>query len=164
MISRYERTNGIKISFHSVSKETNGLNIALWGIDDSTSNGLTLAFGAGATKFNGIGIAALGISGSHLNGVFISIIGTSTWSTELVERVNGVSIGVIIGVQTYELNGLAIGINNYAEEQNGVMIGIFNASKELHGIQFGLWNVAENNRIFKRMPLVNFNFRKKASR
>jgi hypothetical protein len=82
----------------------------------------------------------------------------------LIDKVSGVSIGVILGVQTYELNGLAIGTNNYAEKQNGVMIGLLNESKELHGFQFGLWNVAENNKIFSRMPILNFNLRKKHRR
>jgi hypothetical protein len=42
-----------------------------------------------------------------------------------------------------------------------VSVALKNHARELHGIQIGLWNVAENNRIFKIMPLINMNFSRK---
>lgn len=164
LISRYHKSNGIKIAFHSVSGNTNGINLAIWGLDDSISNGITIATGAGGIKIDGLGLAGLSIAADTMNGFFFSLIGTTKWSTDLIEKVSGISIGIIFGVESKKLNGLAIGINNLTEIQNGVVIGIFNNTKELHGFQFGLWNVAENNRICKRMPILNFNFRKKARR
>jgi hypothetical protein len=46
-------------------------------------------------------------------------------------------------------------------EINGVAISAINRTRYLHGIQFGLWNVADNNKIFKKMPLLNFNLEKR---
>jgi hypothetical protein len=113
---------------------------------------------------NGIGLAGLSVAADTLNGFFFSLIGQTKWSTDIISKVNGVSFGIICGVQSKELNGLAIGINNSTEKQNGIVIGVLNNSKELHGFQFGLWNIAENNKIFKYMPILNFNLRKKARR
>ena len=165
LISKYNKTNGIKIAFHSISNQTNGINLTIWGIDDKISNGIAIATGIGGEKLNGFGIGLLGVSADIINGFyFTGIIGTSNWSTDPIDRVNGVTIGIICGIQAEELNGIAIGINNSTDLQKGVTIGLLNSTKHLCGIQLGLWNVAENNRIFRRTPIINFNLRRKASR
>ncbi len=87
------------------------------------------------------------------------------WNTEKIQLVNGIAIGLIIGSDTKKMNGISLSLfNNFCDTLNGVAISMINRTKELHGIQFGIWNVAENNRIFKRMPILNFNFRRKPSR
>jgi len=165
LISKYNKTNGVKIAFHSISNKTNGLNLTIWGIDDKISNGLAIATGIGGDKLNGFGIGLLGVSADTINGFyFTGLIGTSNWSTDPIDIVNGVTIGIICGIQAEELNGIAIGINNSTDIQKGITIGLLNSTRNLYGIQLGLWNVVENNRIFKRTPIINFNFRRKASR
>jgi hypothetical protein len=107
----------------------------------------------------------LGVSADTINGFyFTGLIGTSNWSTDPIDKVNGVAIGIIWGIQAEELNGIAIGINNSTNVQKGITIGLLNSTKHLYGIQLGLWNVAENNRIFKRTPIINFNFKRKVSK
>jgi hypothetical protein len=165
LISRYFKTNGLKFSFQSDSKITNGINFSVWGLSDSISNGLTFATGANCYKINGVGIGLLGFVADTMNGFFFTgLIGTSNWSTDPINIVNGVVFGAVYGVNSKELNGLAIGINNRTEKQNGVVIGIINETNELRGFQFGLWNIAKNNRFLKSLPIMNFNLREKASR
>ena len=172
---------GINISGISESKITNGLTFGLIANYDSISNGILInglvgesyitngivisGLGHVANKFNGIGIGGLAIAGDTLNGLFISPIGVTYWNTEKIKLVNGIAIGLIIGSNTEKMNGISLSLfNNVCDTLNGVAISAINRTKELHGIQFGLWNVAENNRIFKRLPILNFNFRRKLSR
>jgi len=173
--------NGINLTGVSKSKITNGLSFGLIANYDSICNGILLngligesdqangivisGLGYVSTKFNGLGIGGLAIAGDTLNGLFISPIGITYWNTERIEIIRGVAIGLILGSKTKKMNGLSISIfNNDCDILNGVAISAYNRSKELHGIQFGLWNVAENNKFFKKMPILNFNLKKKPCR
>jgi len=175
------KINGINLTGVSKSTITNGLTFGLIANYDSICNGIIInglvgethrtngivisGLGHVATKFNGVGIGGLAIASDTLNGLFISPIGITYWNTEKIEIIKGVAIGLIIGSYTKKMNGLALGIfNNVSDTLNGVAISAFNRTKDLHGMQFGLWNVAENNQIFKKMPVMNFNFRKKPCR
>jgi len=169
--------NGINISGISKSRISNGLNLGIILNENSICNGIVLngllgesikangiiisGLGYGANKINGIGIGGLGFVGDTLNGLFMSPFGISYWNTEQIKVVNGLTIGLIIGASTEKLNGVSISLfNNWIGEQNGLTIGMINRAKKLYGFQLGFWNVAENNRVFKYMPVLNFSFRK----
>jgi hypothetical protein len=173
--------NGVNLAVVSKSKVSNGITFGLVANRDSISNGVLInglvgnsykingivisGIGQGANKINGVGIGGLAIVGDTLNGLFISPIGMTYWNTEQIKLVNGLAFGLIIGSNTKKMNGLSLSLfNNNCDTLNGVAISMINKTKELHGIQLGLWNVAANNRIFKRMPILNFNFRKMPSR
>ncbi len=159
--SKYTKSNGVKFSIQSESGCSNGVNLTVWGLTDEISNGLTFATGAFCDKINGFGIGLLSLAADSLNGVFISgIVGTTNWTYNHIKNVNGLTIGIIIGVQSIQLNGFAIGGYNDTEKQNGVVVGLYNETDQLHGLQFGVWNVAKNNIYFKKTPFINFNFRK----
>lgn len=174
-----ETFNGLNFSFLSSSQYANGVRLSILMSDDSICNGLSVGCLAASAyrmngiaiaglavlakkKINGLGISGFGISADTMNGVFISIIGSTNFThsnPRLISRVNGVSIGLLCGVNCEEFKGLAIGFNNVTKIHKGVTIGCINKSAELHGIQFGFWNVANNNRVFKKTPLINFNFK-----
>ena len=98
--------------------------------------------------------------------LFLNLIGIGSLQPRSVtDLINGLTIGLTIGANAEKLNGVSIGLfGNRIGELNGISIGVINKSKKVHGIQIGLWNVAENNRIFKRMPIINFNFSEKQPR
>ena len=129
-------------------------------------NGIVLSgFGHVSNKINGIGIGGLEIAGDTLNGVFLSAIGVTYWNSQKIKIINGMAIGLIIGSNTEKMNGVSLSLfNNVCDTLNGVAISAMNRTEELYGIQIGLWNIAKNNRIFKRMPILNFNFRSKPRR
>lgn len=174
------RVNGFNFSVFSEAKISNGLTLGLVAVDDSVCNGIVVngligggdkangiiisGFGYTADQFNGLGIGGVALAGEKMNGLFISPMTIGYLSDQKVKVINGVAIGTF-SVTAEKLNGLAISIvQNHSDEQNGVSIGIVNKSKKLRGVQFGIWNIAENNKIFKRMPIVNFNFRKSSRR
>jgi hypothetical protein len=174
-------TNGINISGFVSARSSNGIGIGLVACNDSISNGIRIgtaivageylngiAIGGIAiamrTKFNGLGISGFWLTADTMNGVFLSAVGSSTWSTDSIKIINGVSIGIGSGVECIKLNGFAVGATNHISIQNGVTLGLLNSTKNLHGFQFGIWNIAENNKIFKKSPILNFNLRRKASR
>lgn len=178
--SNLTQVNGLNIAMASKSKQTNGFTFGLY-TNDSICNGILIdglmgkagkmngvlfsSFGHFTHKFNGVGLGVFPIAGDTLNGLFMSPIGITWWNSQKIKLINGLTVGIITGVNTEKLNGVSIGlINNVIDKQNGLAISLINRSKELHGFQIGLWNVAENNRIFKRAPIINFNFRRKASR
>lgn len=89
----------------------------------------------------------------------------SEWNTNVIKVINGISFGAYCGANTEKLNGVSLSFfTNSIDELNGLSVGFLNSTKDLHGVLIGLWNVAENNKIFKRTPFINFNFRKKANR
>ncbi len=185
--------NGMNLSVYSSARKSNGLGIGILISKDSLSNGVRIGgigvggdyingiaiggLGVGALyKFNGLGISGFVMGADTMNGFFISVFGTTNWSTRPIAIVNGVSIGTI-GVITKELNGVAIGFMNRADKQKGVtigfaenssqkctgvQIGISNRTKTLFGLQIGLWNVVENKKFLKRTPLINFCFKRRS--
>ena len=171
-------TSGINVSGITKCKFSNGFSVGLTVANDSICNGVKIGLiGTESTKingvsvgglfvssdtFNGIGIAGLSAGGKVSNGLFISLFGLAMLNTDTIEKLNGVSIGGICGIDSKRLNGLAIGLQNKIEEtQNGVTIGFYNRAKKLYGFQFGLINYAANNRkLFRWMPIMNFNLRK----
>jgi hypothetical protein len=172
-----DATNGINISGFSSAIKSNGIGIGLLGCNDSIRNGISIGgIGVGGNHINGLAIGGLAVAGykingfgisccwmsaDTMNGIFISGLGSSKWSTDSIKIINGISIGWATGVECVKLNGLAIGLCNHISYQNGVTIAIKNSTKHLHGFQFGIWNIAENNKIFKKMPIMNFNLRRK---
>jgi len=173
--------NGINISGFCNSRKTNGISIGIIANLDSISNGLKIGGLAtyaehhngialsgliiGGSKFNGIGFAGISPSADTLNGIFVGLYGITPLSSyDSINIINGLAIGGL-GVTSSKMNGLAVGfLRNAFDKQNGVSISCFNRAEELYGVQFGLLNYAGNNRrIFRRIPLINFNFKKKIS-
>jgi hypothetical protein len=160
-------SNGVTFSLlQNLDNKLNGLGINLLGGENKIANGIVISgLGQVCNNFKGIGFGGLGFCGDTLSGLLISPIGMTWWNNNRIKQINGLTIGGICGANTDNMNGLSIALfNNSIDTLNGVSIAITNYSKELTGVQIGLWNVAENNKILKRMPIINFNFRRKASR
>ena len=169
--------NGLNISLVSTVKHFNGLSFAVLLSDDSIFNGINIGcLGAGAyemngfalggitvlsKKINGLGISGFVLAADTMNGFFISLVGSTQPKGKLINQVNGVSMGLLCGVNCQSLNGLSVGFCNLTATQHGVVVGVINKTSELHGFQFGIWNIAENNRFFKHSPVLNFNLRKR---
>ena len=166
-----DATNGINISGFSSAIRSNGIGIGILGCNDSIRNGISIGgIGVGGNHINGIAISGLAVAASKLNGIGISIFFMEA------DTMNGLFASILIDLNTKSLRGLAICIENHVELQRGVsigletndskevygiQIGLVNKTKQLHGFQFGIWNIAENNKIFKKMPIMNFNLRRK---
>lgn len=170
-----KRVTGFNLSANKKSRISNGLSVAFFTLD-STQNGVSVAFVSGSldryngvalayvaigakNKINGVGISGIQIAADTLNGFFASFLGCNRFKNK-IKLLNGVSAGILFGVDCENLNGFSVGAINKVVKQKGLVIGVFNKTKELHGVQFGIWNIAENNKRFKRMPLLNFNFLK----
>ncbi len=112
-----------------------------------------------------------------MNGLFINLIGTTkVFNGDLRKVINGVSIGMLQDAEMF--NGLSVAFQNRTDTMRGVcigfvyngssiakgiQIGMHNNTKEIVGIQLGFWNVIENNRYFKKMPIINFHFKKRSA-
>lgn len=167
LYSEGARSNGLTFSIlQNLDNELNGLSINLFGGDNNKANGILISgLGQVCNNFKGIGFGGLAFCGDTLTGLLISPIGMTWWNSNRIKQINGLTIGGICGANTDKMNGLSIALfNNFIDTLNGVSIAMTNYSKELTGVQIGLWNVAENNKIFKRMPIINFNFRRKVRR
>ena len=158
--------NGISLAFTTDAKLSNGLSIGLFGNSNDLTNGLSIGglFNTGTVNgvsialFNSGSINGLGLSPffscPELNGVFLA-----PWGIYSEGDVSGFSFGLMTNT-CKRFKGLAISaVFNHIKIQRGVSIGLINYTKDLKGLQFGLLNYAGNNRIFRIMPLVNFNFR-----
>ncbi len=173
--------NGLNLAGITKSTKTNGLSVGLLASSDSIINGLLIngimgetslingmvisGLGQFSCNINGVGIGGLSIAGDTLNGLFLSPFGITYWNDELIDIINGLTMGIFIGSNANIMNGVTVSLlNNRSNTLNGVAIGAFNRTKNLYGVQFGLWNVVENNRIFKRMPIMNLNFRRPSNR
>ena len=154
--------NGCHIALGCSTTITNGISLGFIGVNSKYLNGLAIGgIGIGTeSKFNGFGIAGISIFSDTLTGVFISLYGNTKWNHSLINEMNGLAIGGLVGISCETINGVAIGVINYSINQNGLTIGIINSTENLRGIQFGLWNVALNKKHFKKMPLINFCFKK----
>lgn len=98
-----------------------------------------------------------------LNGLFIGNLGVAGEELQYQNKIiNGFAFGIFV-VGAEKVNGIMTSIfMTYSNEQNGFAVAAYNKSTNLHGFQFGLINYAGNNRkIFRWMPLINFNLRKK---
>jgi hypothetical protein len=189
-----DRVNGINFSAKTASNNANGLSFGLVTNQDTATNGFRIGgftnlgeningvciggLGTAANKINGLGIGGLLTYADRMNGLFISGLGAFGGNgPSYITAINGVSIGMFttcsnmnglsFGFQsvTDTTRGLVIGfVYNGSKDAKGVQIGMHNKTEDLHGLQIGFWNIAENNRYFKRTPIINFNFRRKASR
>lgn len=168
-LSRIEKVNGISLGLLvSADSNSNGIKVGgLYAHATGTHNGLALScIGIGGKKFNGLGLSGW-ISADTLNGVFAGWIGPGIIMPEASDSIlliNGLT-GGLVGNCAVEMNGLALGfIINAFIKQTGMAVAVINSAEELHGIQFGLINRAANNRkLFRWTPFVNFNFRKNSS-
>lgn len=159
-------SNGLTFSLlQNQDNKLNGVSMNLFGGENLNANGIVIsALGQVCYNFKGFGFGGLGFFGDTLSGLLISPIGIAWWNSNRIEKITGLTIGGICGADTKKMNGVSIAtILNSIDTLNGVSIAMFNQTKELTGVQIGLWNIAENNKIFKRMPIINFNFRRKVS-
>ena len=160
------RLNGFILNVINVDcKIINGIAIGGLGCYEDNFNGFGIGglYCGASTKFNGLGILGLYLMADTLNGFFISsYLRAGNNKFDSIGCLNGVAVGPGM-VRSCKLNGLSLSfMRNDIDTLNGVSIAAFwNKAKVLHGFQFGLWNVAENNKIFKQTPILNFNFRRK---
>ena len=156
--------NGCNIAIGCFTKKTNGVSLGLIAVNASRLNGLAIA-GSGIgieSKFNGLGVSGLRIYADTLNGLFISLFGITEGrkGRYLIKEMNGLAIGGIVGVNCKTFNGVVLGILNKSINQNGLSFGLRNYTENLHGIQIGLWNIATNKKYFRKLPFINFCFKK----
>ncbi len=189
-----EIVNGFNLSARTASNYTNGLSFGLITNQDTVTNGFRIggltSLGENingvcigglwtvATKINGLGIGGLLTYADRMNGLFISGLGAFGGNGPgYITAINGISIGMFttcsnmnvlsIGFQTVTdtTRGIVIGfVYNEAKKANGIQFGMHNKTNDLYGLQVGFWNIAENKKYFKKTPIINFNFRKKARR
>ena len=164
--------DGINLAVCSRSKISNGISLGILYSEDTICNGIKIgglvaasdkinglivsAIAIGSRKFNGMGVSMM-IFADTLNGFFIA-----PWfvaSRSLKSVFNGFSIGGGVGIERF--NGVCFSFfNNEINVLNGFSVGYLNKARQLHGVQIGLWNVALNKKHFKRLPIINFCFRK----
>jgi hypothetical protein len=96
-------------------------------------------------------LCGTGIAGTYIiNGFSIGFVG------HLARKTNGISASALNFSQIH--NGIQFSLfMNECCRMNGMQIGILNKSKQTRGIQIGLWNVNER----RKLPLINWNFRRK---
>jgi len=171
------KTNGLSIGL-LLNNDSIGNGVSIAGVASlgTEINGICISgLVNGATnKINGIGIAGLISTADTMNGLFVNVVGTTkVFNGEFSNVINGVTIGTINDAirfrglslafqnRTDTMRGICIGyVHNISKDAKGIQIGMSNNTKSLIGIQIGFWNVAENKKYFKRMPIINFNFRK----
>jgi len=156
--------NGISIGgLASANSGTlNGISIA--GIIGSSNklNGLMVVPIAGVTKMNGVAINIFRIFPDTMNGFFVSFCGDFSKEDAGEGNAKGCFVN-LIWTRVHALSGLNISCIAKIIQLKGVSISAINYSEHLHGVQFGLWNVAKNKRHLKRLPIVNFNFRREST-
>ena len=180
--------NGINIAAKTTHHRKNGINVAALISADSIANGIQIAGavtsgnrlnglsvgGAGVSglQINGVAIGSILISAEKMNGIGISCIAISDtmngaffhlhgiFSKKDKGHLRGFSYATFV-TRLQSLHGMNISLHSDIEEQRGLTIGVHNRTRKLRGVQIGLWNVALDKRILKRMPFINFNFRKK---
>jgi hypothetical protein len=164
ILSHARTANGFILSLVNLDQRQNGIVLSFVSAEQERVNGLSLsAFAiADVQKLNGVGMGGFFVCGDTLNGFFFSPFFISYADQRRIGQINGFTLGGLCGASAYEVNGVCVSLfSNDADVLNGVSVALKNHARELHGIQIGLWNVAENNRIFKIMPLINMNFSKK---
>ncbi|MBL4706323.1 MAG: hypothetical protein JKY54_17480 [Flavobacteriales bacterium] len=183
-----KQMNGIDIGLDLDTDFQNGLSISIIGaFINKRSNGINAAvLYNDAWVSNGISIGGLVTMHDQLRGVCFGGIGAITRntfgvSTALIvnvtdHQINGVAFGGIVvkseelyGVTlgTFNINNLGVGTQcggfNFTNDFKGFQIGCVNRARQLSGLQFGLINVIRENKHFKVMPILNFNFSKKCA-
>lgn len=160
--------NGINLTLTQAGTRMNGVSLGLLISDVSVSNGLLLSgFFCGGTH-NGISINSGWSHQLKNNGISFSLISsgetyngiaTALW-TVYAKQMNGLALAGFY-VHSTNMNGLSMSfLHTEFKKQSGVSVSLYNKAEVLHGIQFGLINYAGNNKkIFRWMPLFNFNFR-----
>lgn len=161
LISSDTVCNGIKIGgLASFSEHSNGLSVGGLAAGGSEVNGICIGGGVIlAEKIKGVGISCV-IIADTLQGIFVGLHGL--FSRENMGYLNGVSFSFFVS-RLKELKGMSVAALTNIHTQHGVTMGLYNYTDELYGIQFGVWNVAKNKKHFKKLPLINFNFRKRSS-
>ena len=136
------------------SERINGLSLSTLGtVGNCLVNGLSVgAFGQINYQVNGISFALMMSVVGKVNGVAVAGI-------NYADSINGLQLGASnSGLKT---KGVQIGfIGNEIKEMRGIQIGGYNRSGNLRGIQIGLWNVNQK----RKLPLINWNFRRTAKK
>lgn len=169
--------NGTHGSFITENQQANGIVLSLLLSGVRLVNGIQTGLITGGDKVNGISIApiaafhgkinGLALSGlatyfDTTNGVQLNVLGTTPIDFMSSKVINGLGIGGLY-FNCVNVNGVLVSsLLCYAEQVNGVSISCVNVAEELHGVQIGLLNYAANNKKpFKKLPFINFHFRRK---
>jgi hypothetical protein len=159
LLGSTEKTNGILFAPVTLLYQFNGLNISpLLTIGDKSN-----------TASNGLLLSPCVIDNTDkiLNGAAISMFlihptlnGLSFGGLYNKHKGNGVATSIFYN-KSSTMKGLEVSIINNSKNLKGAQLGLINKASSLNGFQIGLWNVVkENQKPFKRLPLINFNFRR----
>ncbi len=161
LISSDTICNGIKVGgLVSFSERSNGLSVGGLAAGGSDVNGICIGGGViFAERMSGVGISCV-IIADTMKGLFVGLHGL--FSGEDMGHLTGVSCSLFVS-RLEELKGISVAALTNIHNQHGVTLGLYNYTDHLYGIQVGLWNVAKNKKHFKRLPFINFNFRKSRS-
>lgn len=162
------RTYGLSLGFWNMpvsgDLKVHGVNFELigygWlapflGMDDGNS------FQTASQDINGFSIGGLTLLNIRVNGIsfapLLNVVGSNnglqlSFFNANLSFINGVQLGVINYAQ--KSNGASLGLINFSRVTNGIQVGLFNKSNELHGIQIGLININQKRKI----PIINWAF------
>lgn len=150
--------NGVEIAglFNVVSGHMHGLQIAtIQNTNVAHARGVMIA---GITNFaigdaRGVQLAGVtNMAGSHFSGVQISSgVNIATSSSDLLQ------LAGMVNVCSGPINGIQIGMGNYAGGVNGIQTGLLNlCGGEVRGVQVGIINHSKDTSAVK-IGLVNIN-------
>jgi hypothetical protein len=160
------KMKGFQFGFYNRHSSSYGVAIGLLRSNSGKLFGISFSMLNSAGGINGIQMGLLNYVGKQINGVQIGLL---NYSYQRGDPFRGCDRGTLNGLQAGvvnivgENNGSQIGLYNRSYKGNGIQIGIVNYKKYKKGfIQIGLINYRENNRkLFRLMPIVNFNIPKK---
>ena len=171
-LESYKIQNGIDITLFSYTDVLRGVHFSLLGEVDS-AHGLS-AFGLFGTSRNVNGLQLTGLvqmnmgktCGVNITGLYqISEIHKGISLSPGFTIIDSIAEGIFMSgiyLSSETANGLTISMFNRSQQSKGLQVGIINSSKNHKGIQFGLININKANRpIFRYLPIINFNFKKK---
>ena len=128
-------------------KNMTGINIGGLGVGAGEElKGISIAlFGAGSPSVKGLTISGFGVGGENIKGITLALGMIKIDSQDYTGQMTGFS---------------ASAFNYFKGSLNGVSIGIVNYAYDLNGIQIGLINYVKNNpKGLKILPIINFNFK-----
>jgi len=152
---RFKKAKGLFISFLGgiIEEELTGISIGFFSSPHLRSDpsyetdaprklsGMVLSMDPHAIKLNGF-MLGLGVEGNEINGLALGALWVKPLSSTL--NINGIAIG---------------GLATVTDRMNGISIGLVNYAKELNGIQIGLVNIAKNNPPWAQiLPGINAHF------
>lgn len=135
---------GIQIAHMlSLTSTFSGLQLGFVNIVEKKLTGMQIGFSNEAENMSGIQISVMG------NGFIFQPTG---------EDIKGIQLSGFANVVANSVKGVQIGIlYNEAEEVNGIQIGLVNYARRMTGVQIGIVNIIKASR-WPFVPLINLYF------